>query len=233
MKTRLSFLIVFRWLIFFVGILLGTGLTAGLTWANFEADFYGFPRFTPDRLSGFRCPLLLTPHETGIIQVDITNPTERNVDPIIRFDVSTRAITDTQQTQFNLKSGETKHLEYPITAENIDMGFFVFAKIFRYPAYPLAAAESTCGTLVIDLPVLNGVQIYTFWLGLSLAAISLGLWLLSLKEDGKIFNPAKFLAVVTLTGLFASVNLGWGLGLMCLALTVLLLLVMLQQLAPK
>jgi hypothetical protein len=219
--------------IFSTGILLCTVLTATMTWANFEADFYGFQRFTSDRFSGLICPILLTHHETGTILVDIKNPTEKTIDPIIRIDTSTSGIPGTKQIQLSLLPGQTQHLAQTVSADNIDLGYFIFAKAYRYASYPLPAAEATCGTLILDLPLLNGMQFYLVCLAVSLVAVPLGMWLWSWREDEKIYNASKAMAVIALAGILLSAKVGWGLGLFCLILTLLLSTVILRLVTPK
>lgn len=221
-------------LIFAAGILLSTCLTAALTWANFEAAFYGFPRLAIDQFNGLSCPPLLTRRETGVILVEVNNPTGKKIDPILRIDTSTAGVPATKQIQISLEPGETQQLSQTVTAENIDLGFFIFAKAYRYPAYPLPTAEATCGILIVDLPFLNGMQIYWLWLTLSLAATPLGLWLWSATEsqaDRKMPSAAKVLTITALTGLLISAKALWLLGILCLALTILLVSTIL--LVPK
>ncbi|MEI7844727.1 MAG: hypothetical protein WCK35_02885 [Chloroflexota bacterium] len=233
MENRSSHKRVIGILIFAIGILLSAGLTAVLTWANFEAEFYGFHRFTSDRLSGLTCPLVLTLSETGTIQIDIFNSTGKTIDPIIRIDTSTHGAADTLQIPLHLLPGQSEHLKHTINADNVDLGNFIFVKVYRYPSYPLPAAESTCGTMILDLPFLNGAQIYLLWLTLCLSAFPLGIWLWSPREDERIFNAAKAAALFALSGLLLSVQVGWALGLFCLILTILLSIVILQQATPR
>jgi hypothetical protein len=224
-------------LLFAVGILLGLVLTAVLTWASLEAAFYGFQRLPGDNFAGLACPALMTSHETGSIQVQVSNPSNKTIEPILRVDVSTRGIPDTKQVQLKIEPGGTQQIEQPITADNIDLGSFIFAKAFRYPAYPLPNAEATCGIFILDLPFLNGKQIFSLWLALSLVLMPLGLWIWSssLRPEGtgRLINAAKLLAVIVLVGLFVSLNGVWMLGILSLALVLLMSVTMLRFVIPK
>lgn len=213
--------------IFAAGILLATALTTILTWANLEADFYGFQRYASDEhLSGLSCPALMTRHETASISVKVSNTASREITPIVRIDTSTPSVPDTKQEQWNLQPGEAKTLTQSVSAENIDLGFFIFAKAFRYPAYPLPSAEATCGVMVLDLPVLSGAQIFWAWLTLSLALTPLGLWQWSRSfgpnEAHREESAVRALALVSLIGLFVSIQGVWMAGVLFLALTLLL-----------
>jgi hypothetical protein len=213
-------------LLFAAGILLGTLLTAALTWAGLEADFYGFQFLPADRFDGLTCPTLMSTHETGAILVQVNNPSKESVNPIIRLDVSTRGVPDTKQVQLKIEPGETRQFEQPITAKNIDLDFFIFAKAYRSASYPLPEANATCGILALDVPFLNGQQLFNIWLALSLILIPLGLWMwsssLQPEGAGRTSNAAKVLAVIALGGLLVSLKGMWVLGVLLLALTLLM-----------
>jgi hypothetical protein len=219
-------------LLFSAGILLGILLTAVLTWASFEAAFYGFQRLPGESFDGLICPALMTPHETGSILVQVSNSSKKPIEPILRVDVSTRGVPDTKQVQLKIEPGETRQLEQPITADNIDLGSFIFAKAYRYPAYPLPNAEATCGIFVLDVPMLNGKQIFYLWLVLSLILVSSGLWIWSSSLQpmgtGRMINAAKMLAVIIFLGLLVSIKGMWALGLLSLALVLLMSATMLR-----
>lgn len=215
-------------LIFAAGVLLGVGLTLASTWANFEADFYGFQHLATDHLSGVSCPPLLTLHEQGSVRVQATNPSAKTVNPIYRIDTSSRLAPETYQEQFSLAPGATRELTRPLNAGNIDLGFFVFVKVYRYPAYPLPSAETACGSLVLNLPWFSGGQIYAVWLALSLLSLPLGLWLwdsAGRRLNDKPFSAARFLALLTLAGLFVSAQAAWVPGMLILAVSLIMMAV--------
>ena len=216
-------------LLFIAGILTTTTLSVLLTWASLEADFYGFQRYSSgERLDGLSCPRLMTPRETGSIVLDSNNPSEKVITPIIRIDTNTALAPDTYQEQLTLQPGETQRVQQPVSASNIDLGYFIFAKAYRYPAYPLPSAESACGIMILDMPFLNGSQIFTLWLVLSLLITPLGLWRweASIAPDAPrrdaLQNASRAMALVTLTGLLVSVMGLWLAGMLLLAISVLL-----------
>lgn len=232
MNNRLQPTSISGFFFYTLGILLSTLLITVLTWANLEADFYGFQRFTNDRLDGLICPILMTPNETGLIRLEVKNSTGRTIEPIVRIDTSGSGIPYTQQSQLTLPSGQAQYIEQKVSAENIDLRYFIFAKAFRYPAYPLPSGETTCGIFIVNLPFFSGSQIYFIWLGLSLVFIAIGAWIWFPTLDEKLINATKTLAIVSLMGLL-SVRVGWGLGLLFLVLTLLLGTVILRAAATK
>ena len=97
-------------LVFTAGILSGTLLTGGLTWAGLEAALYGFPRYTDERLDGLSCPPLMTRGETSIVHVTLRNPSDRVVTPIIRVDLSAPGLFESSKTQVSVAPGGSRQL---------------------------------------------------------------------------------------------------------------------------
>jgi hypothetical protein len=223
--------------IFAIGILLSTLLAALLTWANYEAAFYGFQLLPGEHFDGLSCPPLMTRHETGTVRVQISNPSQKPIDPVVRIDVSTREVPDSREEKVVVAPGERRVLEQPVTAQNIDLGFFIFAKAFRYPAYPLSNADATCGIFILDVPLLTGAQLFNLWLGLALVLTPLGLWMWSssLRPEGagRMINAAKALAVIVMANLFLAVQAIWLLAILSLALSLLVFIAMLRFAIPK
>jgi hypothetical protein len=236
MNNRSASKRIFGILTLFVGSLLALALTAGLTWASLEAEFYGFQHFTYDRFDGLSCPLVMTPHETGIIVMDVKNPAAVEIEPILRIDTSTPEVADTKQTQVKIQPGQTWRFEQTISAGNIDLGNFIFAKAYRYASYPTRDAETTCGILVLDVPFLTGGQIFAIWLALSLGLTCLGLWLwlaglqgndndgMSGSSRDMAGNAARALVVVVMVGLFFGIKGLWLPGILIIAVAILLML---------
>ena len=224
-------------LIFIFGVVCASTLTAALTWANLEAAFYGFQRTgSDDRLSGLACPALMTPYETGTIRISFANPTQQELTPVIRIDLSTPAVPDSSQEQINIQAGQTGLVTRPVSAANIDLGFFIFAKASSYSTSPLPTAEATCGTLILNVSFLNGAQIFGLWLGVGLLLMPLGLWLWSTDAalaDHRSENAAKALALVALVGLFAGIQGQWLFGMLLLAVSVLLAAAILRFVIPN
>lgn len=226
MKTSSSGRRIWGALIFGIGVLSSTLLTGGLTWAGLEATLYGFPRYTTERFDGLSCPLLMTRSETAVLRVHVNNLSDKVISPIMTIDISTPALPDTKQVQITVQPGETKSLEWAVSPENIDRYHFIFAKANRSPSYPLPTAEALCGILVLDVPALNGTQILSIWLALSLASIPLGLWMWSPRLDTP--GIMKALAIAALGGLLVSLLGIWMLGVMFLIVIVIMALTLLR-----
>ncbi len=222
-------------LIFAAGVLLSTLLTGALTWAPLEAGLYGFPRYTNEHFDGLSCPKLMTRSESGIIRATVRNPTEKMISPIISIRISGPVSLTSEQEQVTVQPGETRTLEWPISSENIDLGRFIFAKVNRSPSYPLPGADAICGTLVLDWPWLNGMQILSIWLALCLVCIPAGMWMWSMRppdHQGKMPAVMKALAGLALGGLLVSWLGMWLPGILFVVVTILTAATLLRFVAP-
>lgn len=219
--------------VFALGVLSSIFLTGALAWPGLEAESYGFERYTNEHFDGLSCPFFMTRRESGVVQVDIHNPSNQIITPIMTTDLSAPGLPETYEEQVSVPPGETRQLEYKITSANIDRYYFVFAKANRSPSYPLDTAEATCGVLVLDIPFLNGAQILATWLGFCLICQLAGLWLWRSGSElpGKTWGAMRMLAIVSLGGILPGLYHIWLLALVGLVLTLLALLALLRSLA--
>ncbi len=79
---------------------------------------------------------------------------------MVRTDVSGYDGIKTERTTISMAPGEKEKVRWPVTSENVDLGFFVLAKVSSYPAYPLPFRESTCGMMFIKTTALTGNQVF-------------------------------------------------------------------------
>ena len=219
-------------LLFFAGVFLGTAFFGGLTWAQFEATFYGFPRLSTENFDGLTCPKLMTISDTGTLHATVKNETDRKIEPVLRVEISTPAMARSERIKLSMEPGESKTATWSVSSENIDLDFFIFAKVYRYPAYKTPLAEAGCGILVLDLPFISGQILFGAWLGASILLTLSGLWLLTeyrKTEVGRarISGAMTLLAVVVLIGLVLGIQGIWLLGILALMLVVLLTIVIL------
>jgi len=231
MTIPFSIRIILGKLLFATGILASTLLAGGLTWAGLEAAFYGFPRYTNERFDGLVCPPLMTRGETGLVRVTVRNPSAREISPIITLNISAPGLPETKKAQVVVAAGQEQHLAWILAPANIDRRYFIFVKANRSPSHPLPNAEATCGTLVLDVPIMHGNQVLGLWLALSLIPTPLGLWVWRSGLDHAQRTPgiATALAVASLGGLIASLNGAWVPGVLFLVVIVLLTVGLLRR----
>ncbi|GAB4445926.1 MAG: hypothetical protein OHK0041_04090 [Anaerolineales bacterium] len=222
-------------------VLYGAGALAGLylmviaAWADMEAAFYGFRRVANSGLQGFSCPVLMTRSETRTISLKVSNPLEVPLRPVIRTEISTRLLPQEFFEQVELAPGETKRLEWPVGAENIDLGNFIFAKTLVYAVYPLPNQEATCGIFIVNLPG-SGGTIFTLLVLLAAGGLGGGLYGISRTRSvnswaEKYFGSMTFLAVIIVLGIGVSAAGGWMPSILLLAVALLMIVILLGTFA--
>jgi hypothetical protein len=217
--------------LFFIGVLLGMVLFAGLTWANLEANFYfGYNGGAQTKLR-LTCPRILTARETGIVTARVTNRSDQTINPGVDVQISSPILTMIRTTPA-IEPGKTVRMDWMVNAEDVEYGHLIMVQVYQNEYATLPSAMATCGTLFLNIPGLTGGQIYFSILALSLFSMSagLGLWLLTARPLlGKTIEQLRgmvLLGAVTLLGiLFGSLG-SWGLGVLCLAITLLLFLIL-------
>jgi hypothetical protein len=222
MNQRTKNLLLAGALLFTIGAILGIALTAAGVWADLEANFYGFDKISDRQFSTLRCPVLMSSAEAGRVTASFSNPTETRIQPLIRADISSRGLFESQRAQLPLEPGETKSLSWTVDSENIDMGDFIFVKVSQYPASILPAREAVCGIMVVNLLGISGNVI--FWLALvaSILGMLIGLFLLDranqqMHEKLPNFRRLGVFMALVLLGLFASLTGRWLIGGVLLA----------------
>ena len=160
---------------FVLGAVIGFTLVLLATWADVEAQDYGFYRRANTPLHGLNCPVFMARDGVGKISLRLTNRTDNPLSPNVRTEISTPALPSLHTQSVKLAPGESKTLTWTIGPENIDLGYFVFTEILVYSIYPLPDRESICGTLVVNLPI-EGNTLMILMMVLSLLGMGVGLY---------------------------------------------------------
>lgn len=213
-----------------VGVAIGFFLILVGAWADMESGAYDFPRLANAGLGGLRCPVLMTREETGIISLSLSNPTDNPITPSVKVQISTDIFPQEITENVELMPGESRRLEWPVTSENIDLGWFVFAKVMRFSTYPLPSQETTCGIFVIDIP---GTGRVFFPVLVTLSLIGMGWGLLQINRSlpasewlRKHRGSLTFLALMIVLGLLLIVVGGWIFSLLVLVVILLLIIIL-------
>lgn len=219
-------------IIFFsASILVGMVMFIFMNWANFEAYFffgYGAPADLP--LTSMRCPLLMTTTDTGDVTIRITNNTDRDLAPLIRTEISYFGAARSERISYPLAAGETRRLSWPVTSEDMVFGHLIMARVFVYRAFTLSSYTNTCGTVMVDLPGLTGIQLFVIVLAFILVfmMVGWGLWLTGSRpfqvDRLIVLRAMSLFTIVVLLGLLAGCVGWWGLGLICFVASVLLII---------
>ena len=219
-------------LLFILAVIAGLLLTAISTWGDMEADSYGFARRASARLRGLTCPILLTRHETGVISLHLSNPTDQQLHPSARTEISAAFEPEVFIESIDLAPGESKRLEWTLKPENVVLGNFILANVQVYASYPIPNREKTCGILVMDLPGSGRIIVMAL---AAFSVIGLGWSLYSMKRSGfaggrgtNTWNAILFLSVLILIGLILSFLGSWVPSIAILVLSVLISILLLS-----
>lgn len=217
--------------IYTLAALIGFTLVLLATWADVEAQTYGFYRRASIGLPGLNCPILMTPGEVSKVSLRLTNTTNKQLAPNIRMEISKPVMPFLSTESVKLAAGESKTLEWTIGPENIDLGNFIFINALTYSFYPLPSRESMCGVFIINLPT-NGRTIVAIMTILSLLGMGFGLYGLnqspSLARRVLIARRPLLVVSVLITASILVTFIGWWwLGVILLVLTLLLVLAVL------
>ncbi len=214
---------------FSAGILAGMVLFILMNWANFEAFFYfGYSAPADKSLTTLRCPLLMTTSDKSAVTISITNNTDRNLAPLIRTEFSYLDMVISKSDNYPIAAGETRRLNWTVSSDNMAFGHLVLLRVYVHSVFTLPSRGATCGTVMVNLPGLTGIQLFVIVLTFSLACMAAGwgLWLAGsrpIQTDELIEARAMtiFTAIVLL-GLLAGIVGWWGLGLICAVASVLM-----------
>jgi hypothetical protein len=216
-------------IVFLVGILLGMALAGSAVWADFEAQFYGFDHMGDEPIRTLRCPVLMTASETGRISASFANGTQKPIQQMVRADFSNFGPARSVRATYSLTPGEKLRVDWAVTSADIDLRWFIFARVYAYPAYPYPFREATCGIMVINLPGITGGQLFALALSVCLVCILIGLGLWEKNrppQRGRRLDAAtamKFLAVIVLLALLTSLRDWWMIAGLFLIVAVVLI----------
>lgn len=185
--------------IYGLGLLVGTAFNLRVAYGYIDLlSFWGYPEqidydYTDNQgeisLSGFRCPLLLTPGEAGDVSIRVKNQSSNAIQPIIQVLVSERERKDSYtrlKEEFSLAPGETKEFTQPLIGDNSLLNAEIKVRILvstgRLHAFSM---NRQCPVFIHRLGNLNGTQILiliTTLTGLLSAVGILLFWKLNAEE---------------------------------------------------
>ena len=220
-------------IVFFLGIFLGLALAIAAIWADFEGLSYYYTGATYGQFNGLHCPILMTRSETGTITATFNNPGNQIYEPYYQMEIG-GLLPRNFEDQLSIPPHTTKSVQWTVDAHDIDLGFFIFAKLDTLPDAIYPSREATCGIVVLNIPGLSGNQIFGLLLVLSLLGISIGSMLWENANEpltGKELNQKnamQALAILVLLTMFTGFMGWWGPGILLCAMTLLFMVVMLR-----
>lgn len=218
-------------LIFSIGVLAGFFLLSMSVWGDLEASLFSRIMDAEKTLISLRCPVIITPGETGKVTARIGNPTDKDWERFTRAYISEGHITLMREIRMAvpIKAGASEMVEWDVYPEDAVYDRIVFFKVYIHSNYPYPSIGGSCGIVLIDWAGLTGKQIQTilmlFFIGFSIMGFAL--WKVSTpysnSEAWSLFYSMITLAIVTIVGLGISYFSFWIIGLMFLVVAVLMI----------
>jgi hypothetical protein len=221
-------------ILFIVGIACGLALALSAIWGDFEAMSYFYTGAGNESFDGLRCPIIMSATSTASVSSTFDNPTEAEIQPY--YEVTVSGITGPRafEGQLAVPAHSSKSVGWQVDAGDIDLGYFVMVKVKVLPVADHSTREATCGILVLTIGGLSGPTLLGIALTLSLLGIVSGLTLRELEErtrSGKAVhqqNALRALGVITLLAMLAGLMGWWGIGLICCAVSILMMVISLR-----
>ncbi len=215
-------------ILFVIGVVSGILLIVGLMWPDLEAMFYNFQKIGEQPLDVI-CPVFLAQDETGMVSIKVANESDKTIEPLVRATISSRGLFRFEESRLPIPPGETRRMTWAVSKADVDLRFFVLAKVFILPEYQFTSREGTCGTLLLPFSGIGGMQVFLIGLAVSLLGLAGGLWLwpAGIKPlIGRRLETLRAMQAVTLAigiGIFFGYLGSWALAGLALIVTVLLL----------
>ena len=228
-------------LLFTFGVLIGITLTLINVWGDLEAGMFATMIQAEEGISSLNCPAMITTAETATVSASFTNTHIRPVERNIRVHISDGNATLMREelSKLPLTPGKTEKLHWVVNPEDAAYDQFILVRVYLFPKAPLPAQDGSCGIMVVNFPFLSGGQTLTASYMASFLFLSIGtvLWVTKNKPiRGNLQNKLRtmiFLFGSIATGMIVS-HMGWWMaGVICLAITVILIFSIPSQFAAQ
>jgi hypothetical protein len=173
------------------------------------------------------CPVIMTTSDIGTVEATFKNPNDSPIQFMVRADFSGTGQFRSEPRTISLEANKSTKVEWHVTSEDIDLGYFIFAQISNFPAPKIPFRQATCGIVVLELPQFSGKQVFTFAMIVILVGIVGGLIILETYGQplfGKfqdLTRAMKTLGVLVLLGILVSLQGLWMAGIIIFAVCVL------------
>jgi hypothetical protein len=218
-------------ILFFLGIISGFSVAILGTWSKLESADYFFRGTTYEHFGGLRCPLLMTRSETGVIAVIFDNRTDEDDDFFYKVEISGFLAPRQIEGHIPVPAHQKRSISLTVDKADIDLQFFVFAKIVISPNSTRPTREADCGIMVLKASRFTGGQLFTGVFFLSLFGIIPGFILL--KRTSTNIRPdvqrvVQGLGIVVLLAMLGGLLGWWFAGLFFIVLALLLILALVR-----
>ncbi len=224
---KINSLRIFGSILYFLGIISGFSIAILGTWNEVESANYFFRGTTYEHFNGLRCPLLMRRSDIGVMTVIFDNPTDSDDDFYYKMEISGFLAPRQIEGHISVPAHQKSSIRLPVNKDDIDLQFFVFAKIVISPNSTRPTRGADCGIMVLKDSRFTGGQLLAGFLALSLLGIIPGfiLW----KQANSNVRPdvqrvMQALGIVVLLAMLGGLIGWWFAGLFFIVLALLLIL---------
>lgn len=233
MKLRLLFLSWLGALLFLAGILVGLALSGAFAWGESEAHIYS--SYNGDLNLALKCPLIMSPAESGVVRADIINLIDEEIKPVVTAEISHGKLPREIRQTLSLASTHSETVQWTVDSSDMIFGRAILVNVLqsRYGDNP--SRLGSCGILVFNLFGLTGGQTFALMLAVSIILVLTGgsLWLYARQPLDKfsrnIVQINSVLLVITILALLSMLARWWGLVLFFDALILLVMGVIITE----
>jgi hypothetical protein len=225
--NKLVLVLVF--IVFAVGALFGMLLGGATTVAGLEADFYfGFGYQADESLKDLECPIILTGDDVGTVAVTLSNPNEKEIEPLFQVDIGEEGMFRTYRDRMYIPVGESQTLQWTVSRDDVIFRHLILVKLFQFAAFKTPTRDGSCGILYLDVPV-SGTAVLIFTIAVSIVGMALGiiLWLTLYKSlpvyKARVLRAMIVMGASVVIAMVTGILSFWLLGVLFFMISLLLI----------
>lgn len=159
-KTRQPLLTIGT-IIFILGAVIGLWLLVASAWGDLEAMLFDSALQSEEPLTTLRCPVLITPSETGLISASFENNSELERTVIIRARMSLghSYLIQEQRDEVQIPAAESIPMEWEFFPNQAAYGRIILVRIYQFPSFSIPSRSGSCGVVLVNLPNFTGGQV--------------------------------------------------------------------------
>lgn len=220
--------------LFLLGVFLSLALALAAIWGDYEAMSYYFNGAGYGAFDSLSCPVLMSRTEVATISARFDNPSDTAIQPYYEVQVSATASSRDLEKQIIVPPHTSRTVQWTVDASDLNLESFILIKMDVLPVAGFSTREATCGILLLNLAGPSGGEIVGAALAVGLLGILLGL---GIREGGEraiddkalsTQNGMRATGVAALLALLTGLMGWWLIGVLFMAGTMLLLVILLR-----
>lgn len=209
-------------LIFSTGTLIGFATLGIMIWGDLEASLLTSALDAEKSLTTLRCPIFLSPQESGQVTAKLQNPTDKNWERFTRAFISEGFVSLMREIKLAvpIPAGGKETVAWDVYPQDAAYDRVIFFRVYVNAKYPYPSLGGSCGIVMLDLWGLSGTQILMSVIAIFLGCGALGitLWKISIKKsDHRTWNRINSmyaLALIIAIGFVISFMGAWLVALL-------------------